>query len=49
MARLTAALFPGEYGPGYSGGPITLHIMGVLMDGRFDDLDAPSNFAAATV
>jgi hypothetical protein len=47
MARLTSALFPGEYGPGYSGGPMTLGIGGVMMTGVFDNIDRykPHQFA----
>ncbi len=44
---LTAALFPGQLGPGYSGGSMTLRISGVLMDSRFENLD-PRPGSAAT-
>src|SRR5690242_12524873 len=49
QAALEQALFPGQFGPGYGGGPMNVRIEGVLINSRFDNLDKqppPGLFAA---
>jgi hypothetical protein len=39
MKLLVEAMFPGQYGPGYSMNHTTLRISGILMNNQFDNLD----------